>query len=388
VKGLSKFTLKRSISKQFNPRNQKASASRCSFNDRKAKKQKKAHEFDSESTEALLIPEVPGGTTKTITTSFSHPLRLDLACDNEFEWCHFCTEPGLSYGLLGLGSLTIQVIEWDNKPEMGYEEIDDGWCKRNEHRTRMCRICTMERLNVCFCDKHMIRPIAELDPATYDYNAAFCAVFENSMSARADNQFCSKCNGHPKDCSCLEEKRKKAGHWCSICIMPAFFECCTRPISTKYGVKTKPTDDIGCGLLLCEACAKRMIGSYMKRQTQRQTPHPRLMNTDTGDVVLRDDTKGKGRAIEVGPFPTELSIDELVVSADQDKYHYPDGLRADVGFITSNGDLLRILNKFNGAANQDDEDGRADEVVEEPRPKKDKGKKRTWGMGGFMDFTI
>lgn len=62
-----------------------------------------------------------------------------------------------------------------------------------------------------------------------------------------------------------------------------------------------------------------------------------------------------------------MTLDEHIADAAKNEFNYSDGLRADVCFLTSDGELMRL------------------ERVGEARVRS--FKKAIWGMGNFIDLT-
>jgi hypothetical protein len=331
--------------------------------------------FDSnlEAAKPKFSASVPGGKVKYITTSFCHPIQFNWTPPpplspppysppklpseiRAFSFpCHFCTDPGESYAMVGLGVKRVQVIQWQHDHTAGYEELEDGWVQEGQESTRVCTSCTMRRTLIFCCPDHMIRPIKNLDPRTFDFDTAFQGLL---------SQFFNR--GKPDHEKVVGPKVK----WCSICLEPAFFECCVRPPFTSSGLETSPADDIGCGLLLCEVCATRMTG----RNLHSQVPP----------------ASHKKTVIEM-QFRTVMTLDEHINAAAKDTFHYQDGLRADVCFLKANSELMRRQgagggeDATSGICNEDEIDTDDDHEYDELHDRA--FKKRNWGMGSPIDLT-
>ena len=256
----------------------------------------------------------------------------------------------------------MEVIQWEYDPTAGYEELEDGWVQSGEENTRMCIQCTMERVLIYLCTDHMIRPIKGLDPRNFDFEGAFQGFLNQILNRGKPDP--EKIVGAAADRSDVK--------WCSICIEPAFFECCVRPPFTTSGAETSPSDDIGCGLLLCEVCALRMTG----RHTHRGVPTLRFTPPGRNDVTTMQ------RSEE--PIKAMITLDEHINAASKDIFHYSNGLRADVCFLKADSELMRRQGAGDedaagdGGENQEidvDEDLEYDEF-------QNRGfKKRNWGTG-------
>jgi hypothetical protein len=361
-------------------------------------KQKKGHgkervkkinyKFDSDvdHTKSKFSASVPGGKIMYITTSYCHPIQFNwtppaplspspysqpkpsLEIKASSFPCHFCTDPGLSYAIAGLGSKLVEVIQWKPDPTAGYEELEGGWVQAGEEGTRMCIQCTMERVMICLCTDHMIRPIKGLDPRNFDFGSAMQGILNQILS-----------RGKP-DHERIASSRADAPEvkWCSICIEPAFFECCVRPPFTTSGLETSPSDDIGCGLLLCEVCALRMRGQHQHRRVPTPLPTP----PGSGGVTTRHESDE--------PAKTIMTLDEHISAASSDLFHYPDGLRADVCFLKADSELMRRQGAGAGETAGDGAENRDVDVDEDLGYDafQDRGfKKKSWGMGSPIDLT-
>jgi hypothetical protein len=342
--------------------------------------------FDDEPAKPKFSASVSGGKVMKITTSFCHPIQfnwepppplpqspyslpksLSEIQASSFP-CHFCTNPGLSYAIGGLGDRIVEVIQWSHDIAFGYEELEGGWSEEGQEQTRMCHYCTTERMLICICPDHMIRPIKGLDPRTFDFDSAFQGLLNQLLNLRTSE------DGITADT--LEDVMDVK--WCSICPHPAFFECCVRPPCTKFGIETLPTDDIGCGLLLCEVCAFRMTG---RRQHDR-VPTPSQPHPDHGDVATINTREE--------PIKTIMTLDEHINAASKDMFHYNDGVRADACFLKADGELMRRQSAGSEAAAGDvgdegkevvDDESECDELQDRAF------KKCKWGMGSPIDLT-
>ncbi len=330
---------------------------------------------------------VPGGKVMYITTSFCHPIQfnwipppplplspysppksLSEIRASSFP-CHFCTDPGESYAIAGLGFKRVEVIQWAYDHTVGYEELEGGWVQAGEEGTRMCTKCTMERIMICLCTDHLIRPIKGLDPRTFDYDGAMQGLV-NQILSRGKSSY-ESIVGNAADVHSVK--------WCSICPQPAFFECCVRPAFTSSGIETSPSDDIGCGLLLCEVCTFRISGSHRHRRspTARQSPPGRH------DVAF-----GNGGE---QPIKAIMTLDAHINAAAKDTFHYYDGLRADVCFLKADGELMRrqgagVDATAGGVCNEDEMDIVVEELDHDDSSNR-AFKKSNWGMGSPIDLT-
>lgn len=271
---------------------------------------------------------------RIIFTSYCHPIKFNWIPPSPhrdpFEsqvHCHFCTDPGISYGLCGLGERSVRVADQFNTNFRGYEELGGGWADCQDN-SRMCAPCTMERLLIMSCTKHKIRRIYGLNEREFDFDKPYLEILETLE--RREEKINKTVTGQG-----VEKPKAKETKWCSICIAPAFFECCARPGFDKFG---RPGDDYNCGLLLCEICASRLKGGSVEDQK--------------GDQV----------------FTAALSLENLVAAAMNDSIHYEVGLRADVGFLTCDGELRRFVDADISASDPATQSEKGDaKITQRPR---------------------
>lgn len=163
-----------------------------------------------------------------ITTCFAHPIRFHYMPDpdNLFP-CSWCDSP--VFGLWGYSPRKVEVIHF---PDIGFEEISGGHGAEGKEPSRMCGPCTHQRVCMFSCQRHIIKRLVYIEPQSLDIEA-----LSSSMIALTTGDM---------EGSKLIQRVK----WCSICVAPAEFKCCTRVE--------------GCGLHLCRTCAdllERLVGS-------------------------------------------------------------------------------------------------------------------------------
>lgn len=112
---------------------------------------------DDDSSLSPLQQMAPGvssgrGTPRTITTSFSHPIKFN---SDGRDPCMFCLDD--VFPIFGMGSKEVEVIEWHDG--RGLEEIKGGHRGEGVESTRMCLTCTTDRLSIVLCAKHELRPL-------------------------------------------------------------------------------------------------------------------------------------------------------------------------------------------------------------------------------------
>ncbi|KAK5278927.1 hypothetical protein LTR16_008134 [Cryomyces antarcticus] len=170
----------------------------------------------------------PFSEKRIIRTSLAHPIAFNHdPPDDGSAPCHFCSGP--QYGIMGLGFRDVEVVEPANGK--GYEEVCGGHRGEGQEASRICVLCTMQRVRICMCIRHEVRPLEHVSPENMD----FVTAFESLMSG--------------------SEETKDT--WCSICPSLAFYECCSPQEVDAFGQPLDPTsaEPAGCGLLLCETCA-------------------------------------------------------------------------------------------------------------------------------------
>jgi hypothetical protein len=174
--------------------------------------------------------------TKMIKTNWVHP--IDYCCRPEA--CNFCED--FRYSLFGCGAINIEVIQLE--PGV-YEEMGGGHRERGMTPTKICLNCSTERIAIAKCPKHeVLRIDGSVDK---EFNSG---SFLRQISA----------THHPEHPTC------------SICIRPARYACATRQKEDAFGLPIKENEVCGCGLLLCNDCA-RVVAScglnmdHLERQT-------------------------------------------------------------------------------------------------------------------------
>ncbi|KAK0282516.1 hypothetical protein LTR91_001501 [Friedmanniomyces endolithicus] len=166
----------------------------------------------------------PPGNTTTIFTKLCHPIVFN----DETAACNFCD--GSSMAMLGLEQTAVEVIDWENGG--GLKEVGGGHKANGHTSTRVCTICTMQRMPIIMCPKHRLRPIPGTASRSLDTDGALTALFAGRI--------------------------RKKDRWCSICPALATYECETAQEDT--GAFERPGR--GCGLQLCETCMPSLAGVY------------------------------------------------------------------------------------------------------------------------------
>ncbi|ELR07629.1 hypothetical protein VC83_09409 [Pseudogymnoascus destructans] len=306
--------------------------------------------------------ELPQGMfKKTIKTRFCHPITFDVNVNttpapfmgmNSFAQqtpCHFHTTT--AFPMLGLGEpVEIEVygpkepspanpfvykeciprLAADNEEEVfdeseeegeEIEEPDESEEEKDaeeseqgeqgpgpkkpeeiiyEDPTFVCTDCTFERQRILFCKSHRIRAVAGLKHSRdFDFNDAISKIWRDQSRGIGSNT--------AKDIL-----------WCSVCVAPAFYECC---------VPDRFVGEVGCGLRLCEVCAQGLCGGEGKLEglldemAEEQARNPFMPIQKRRSVAQ------------------QVSLDLLIDRAGRDMFRYEDGIRADAGFLTNRGEL-------------------------------------------------
>lgn len=213
------------------------------------------------------------GEIQIIKTKIAYPLYFSYSGDEPCQWCQ---DP--FYGLLGLGEKEeVEVIDFDGE---GYVELSGGHAEDGHPPSRMCDECTLDRLIIAACRFHEIEMIADIDPDTFDHDAALEFLAPGKAASAPFS-------------------------WCSVCPAPALFTCCSERADLDLEdeeVKEKDEDrPRGCGLHLCQACAVTLV---------------------------------KEKAGKLGSLVESLKMED-----DPGGF----GLRADVEFLLPEGELLRRM---------------------------------------------
>ncbi len=104
------------------------------------------------------------------------------------------------------------------------------------------------------------------------------------------------------------ETKQQLQRWCSMCFFPATFVCRTRQVSLLSAEDAEEEID-GCGLRLCVGCGIKLREIY---------------DGDSSRMAEELDREPKAKADDEGPEDTGL-------------------VRADVGFLSENGLLMKSL---------------------------------------------
>jgi hypothetical protein len=175
-----------------------------------------------------------------IKTSFCHPISF---LDRDREKCHWCTNQ--SYGILGLGWVDVLVQPSENGLE--YHEISGGHYGNGQQTSRICVICTMQRVRIVGCPEHEMRPLDGYAPRCDQNTDGFLRSDQMDLDALDVEAAFDRLMAR----SVLPSDR-----WCCLCPSLALYQCCTPQETDMWGEAIDPSSDDaeGCGLLLCEDC--------------------------------------------------------------------------------------------------------------------------------------
>jgi Fungal Zn(2)-Cys(6) binuclear cluster domain len=228
--------------------------------------------------EIFTLNATKEGTVKKIKTCLAHPITFNHTPSKDGnDPCHWCDTA--AFGIVGNEELEVTVIDWHDG--RGYTEVSGGYVGKGLEPSRMCQVCTMERIMVSTCEDHAIHPLPGRNAKTFEFGTALDKLLSETNPPNGNRPL-----------------------WCSICPSPAFFECLTPQIldlaDSRNG--TAPTTLSGCGLLLCESCERLLTNRY------------------------------RGRLASL--------ISDAITSTAPD---FPAGLRPDVSFLLSDGELMRRM---------------------------------------------
>ncbi|KAF7858478.1 hypothetical protein EAF04_009078 [Stromatinia cepivora] len=255
--------------------------------------------------------------TITITTSFSHPLIFNYKRDpmSLYPPCDFDTNP--FFGLFGYGLRLVTVVPWPSITGAGYEELENGWGDSGvgHENTRMCVKCTYARVKILGCAEHQLRPIEGLDERMRDEEIVRDSV-DACEEGLKEGRWGRGTGGEPEVGSRAELVWR--AKWCAVCPRPGDWVCKfgsgqewgwggqgrSQSTSTQG---SQSRGNKGCGLIFCDTCYE-LHGKVQKGGRKG------------GRVVL-------GRVIQ------------LACEANR-REDYPDGVRADAGFLREDGELF------------------------------------------------
>lgn len=174
--------------------------------------------------------------TKTVRTRFCHPIKFHKEPPTALErapFCNFCHSN--TYSMLGLEEREVEIIEQHNGAQ--WQEISGGHRSEGVRRTELCYDCTKARVDIALCVDHDLRRIASKKAST-DWETALARLIDGESTG--------------------EER------WCSVCCNLTAWECQTNQVYEQT------TEGEGCGLALCEHCARELAqhGGIFDRMLQ------------------------------------------------------------------------------------------------------------------------
>ncbi|KAF7896398.1 hypothetical protein EAF00_006412 [Botryotinia globosa] len=271
--------------------------------------------YSTQATKQLIPPTFAlhhkGIRTIIIPTSFAHPLTFNYKRDPMalYPPCDFHSTP--FFGLFGYGIRHVTVVPWPSITGAGYEELENGWgdSGAGHNATRMCVKCTYERVKILGCVEHDLRPLEGLDERMRDDR-----LVRDSVKACEEGMMQGK---WMKGSGETPERGSRAdlvwrAKWCAVCPRPGDWVCksgdtCDGRRSLSHSTQGSQSHVKGCGLILCDTCYE-LHGKVQKGGKKG------------GRIVL-------GRVIQLAGSPSR-------------REDYPDGVRADAGFLREDGELF------------------------------------------------
>lgn len=166
----------------------------------------------------------PGGTLRTISTSYSHPIGFNCDDEKPRKACHFCVIPALRF--VGFGRREVSVIDFDDNS--GLVEVAGGHSADLLESSRLCTECTTARLSVIMCGTHAMAPIPDSKYAAVDHGWMHDSLLDGSLEPGGVDAFCS------------------------LCFSLATVRCNAGQVEEQEG----------CGLKLCDHCAAVLVGQH------------------------------------------------------------------------------------------------------------------------------
>jgi hypothetical protein len=227
---------------------------------------------------------------------------------------------------VGLGKGARLVEGFYDEEGNGFEEVQGGFSELGAKPSKMCVKCTYERLKISQCAKHQARVVT---PDDIDFR-----VFDDAELTKSKAAIWS---GDEETARLFMEAK-----FCSICCDLAIYKCCTHQTFYLGSLDTKGAGRAGgCGLWLCALCKDIMN---------------RCENSSTADM-------DGGKMVD-----TLVKLSKEWIDAGlRDKYPT---LRADVDFLTSEGELIIRMNKttLTESVNQDESKREIVEIIDDPEP--------------------
>lgn len=196
------------------------------------------------------VPAFDADPTIRITTSWAHPIGFQHQPKQTGLPCHFCDD--FRYGFFGLGSTDVEVA-WDHDAK-SYLELSAGNVARGHEPTRMCVICSLERLRIRFCgcnakgkrnageikSNHRLVEVSAWRVNTQNW-------MKQLQMSKTDSAYSPKPTLPP----------------CHLCWMPAVYKCTTTQGTSKtlQPLQGPELGGCGCGLRVCEPCKKNVDGA-------------------------------------------------------------------------------------------------------------------------------
>ncbi|KAF1917115.1 hypothetical protein BDU57DRAFT_448984 [Ampelomyces quisqualis] len=169
------------------------------------------------------------------------------------------------FGFVGHFERTVHVIRWYSG--LGYTEVGGGHCG-DKGPTTMCTVCTTSRIQIMICPAHEFQRIT-------DDSQDFEVIGDDLLSAEP---------GSP-------EVQYQLQRWCSMCFSPATSGCAL----PQPSLTDEDKECVGCGLRLCDKCLATLQDVYawnMDTMVEDMDLHPKISEEDEATGEL----EGKPRA--------------------------------------------------------------------------------------------
>ncbi|KAL9607500.1 MAG: hypothetical protein Q9167_007583 [Letrouitia subvulpina] len=185
-----------------------------------------------------------GTATTKITTRVPHPLVFNHF-PTEMAPCNWCQD--IRYGLLG----TIP-HSYSNGEGQAYAP------------SRMCRICTTERIAVFACDGHELIPLDGMDVESFDQGTVMDWILDEEDGRKVEVEW----------------------EWCCVCLNAAFYGC--GRVNGEGSMDAG--EDEGCGLRFCEECAIRFVENEgdLEELVRERMAEGRFASRADAELLLRD----------------------------------------------------------------------------------------------------
>lgn len=270
--------------------------------------------------------------TSQVESTAKSPFLRPVLFNGDVTNCSFHPTEAPFFGLFGNKHTGIENVSEQDSPKNEGTDVKDECPANDLPPTTCCQECTTRYLMIATCPAHKISTFPRYTADTSsEIEALKGPRFGND--SRVFNELALLASFHAITTS--DPQGQQAGKlawqttWCSICPAPAEYSCCAHdadddetllPEVVQVGSMVQ-----GCGLHLC-ACCEDLFTKLLLAEQQRaswMSQAGKDASTDGKLDVMRD-------------------LVSLAGSGSR-AYDYPYGLRADVGFLLEDGELLRKL---------------------------------------------